>query len=117
MSKFTDPIHEPPPDPKDVARENAKRRRRDNVEQLPSGFTFRASGRHGFVYYREGDHILELCWEMSGREDREIILSLRGLREWALPRVEPVDAAKQKQIEDELRKWLELNNVRSTFAE
>jgi hypothetical protein len=117
MSKFTAPIHEPPPDPQTVARRNAKRRGDDNVEGLDQGFSFRASGRDGFVYYREGDKLLELYWEMSGVDEYDVLLSLNGLREWALPDVEPVDPAKQEEILAALRSWLAANKVRAQIEQ
>ena len=117
MSKFTDPIYEPPPDPQTVARWNAKRRRDHKVAELEPGFSFRASGRAGCIYYREGDKILELHWEMSGVDEYDVLLSLNGLREWALPHVEPVEPAKQEELLAALRDWLAANKVRALIEE
>lgn len=116
MSKFTDPVHGQL-DPKEVARWTAIRRRRDGVAQLPEGFSFRPSGRDGFIYYRKDHRILELYWEMSGLDDQDIILFLRGLRQWVLPVSEAVDLADQRGIEAALRQWLTSNNMRASINE
>jgi hypothetical protein len=117
MSKFTDPIYEPAPDPQTVARWNADRRREHKVAELEPGFSFRASGRDGCIYYREGDKLLELYWEMSGVDEYDILLSLEGLRAWALPDVEPIEPAKQEEILAALRSWLPANKVRALLQE
>jgi hypothetical protein len=117
MSKFTAPIHEPPPDPQTLARWNAKRRHDDKVDELAQGFSFRASGRDGFIYYREGARVLELYWEMSGVNEYDVLLSLKGLREWALPHVESIEPAKQEEILAALRSWLSANKVRALIEE
>jgi len=116
MSKFAPPIHEQL-DPKEVVRWTAKRRRRDGVDNLQQGFSFRPSGRDGFVYYREGAKVLELYWEMSGLDDSDLTLFLHGLREWILPEVEVVDIEKQTELEAALRAWLASSGLRATFAE
>lgn len=113
MSKFTDPIYENPPDSKTVEGWIAKRRSRDKVDMLDPGFSLRASGRDGHVYYREGDRILELYWEMSGSKDFDILLSLRGLSEWMLPHREPIEITKQNELNAALRGWLTDNNIRA----
>jgi hypothetical protein len=117
MSKFTTPIHEPPADAATVARWDAQRRREHKVDELDQGFSFRASGRDGYVYYREGDKLLELYWEMSGVDAYDILLSLNGLREWALPQVEPVEPAKQNEILGALQSWLDANKIRAQLQE
>ena len=117
MSKWSELIYEDAPDERTVARWNARRRRRDKVDELGAGFSFRASGRQGYIYYREEGRIMELYWEMSGVDEYDILLSLNGLREWALPHVEPVDSAKQKEILTDMQSWLVANNVRAKLEE
>jgi hypothetical protein len=117
MSKPIIRLYHPPSDPHDVERWTAERRRRDGVSELEEGFTFRPAGRHGYVYFREGDRIMELLWEMAGPEDYDIILFLKGLRTWALPQEEPVASAKQQSIEAELRSWLSAKKLRAIFEE
>jgi hypothetical protein len=116
MSKFADPIYVQL-DPKDVARWTANRRRRDKVGELPDGFTFKPSGRDGYIYYREGERMLELLWEMSGPDDYDILLALDGLREWVLPQVEPIEITKQQEIEASLRSWLRHHGIRALIEE
>lgn len=116
MGKFTTPIPVPPPDPKVVARWNAKRRSKHEVHKLEEGFSFRASGRDGFIYFKEDEKIMELYWEMSGVPQYDILLSLGGLSEWALPSVEPTDHDKQVEILAKLKAWLEANTLRAELS-
>jgi hypothetical protein len=117
MSKFTAPIHEPPPDPKVVADRLAKRRCADKVDELEQGFTFRPSGRDGYIYFRRGEKLLELYWEMSGVDDYDILLSLEGLQQWVLPQSEPLASEQRAEIRTELQSWLAANNVRALLQE
>jgi hypothetical protein len=117
MRKYGPPVYHPPPDPKDVARWTKKRRREDAVDRLPQGFTFRAHGRYGYVYYLEGGRTLEIPWEMSGLKDKDIIICSGNLKNWALPTDEPIDPEQQKRIERDLQAWLTANNVRATFED
>lgn len=117
MSKPIIRVYHPPSDPRDVARWTEERRRRDGVSGLEEGFTFRPAGRHGYVYYREGERIMELVWEMAGPENYDIILFLHGLRKWALPHAEAVAPEKQQSIEAALRSWLSAKKLRAIFEE
>lgn len=116
MSKMTPPIFEPPADPEKVARRNAARRRQHKVDELDDGFTFRPSGRDGYVYYKEGDKLIELYWEMSGSDEQDILLSLSGLTDWASP-VEPVPTSKQEEVLTALKTWLAANKIRALIGE
>jgi hypothetical protein len=116
MDKPTRRIYEPAIDPKVVARWNAKRRGEHKVHELEEGFSFRASGRDGFIYFKEGDKIMELYWEMSGVPQYNILLSLAGLSEWALPSVVPIATEKQVEILAKLRGWLDANNIRAELS-
>lgn len=98
-------VTEPIP-PERAAKLRRKRWREDGVAQLPAGFTFKAKGRQGSIYYREGEKALELAWEMSGVPQFDILVHLGGLSAWILPEAAPLPEADQARIEGALQVWL-----------
>ncbi len=58
-------IYEPMP-AAERERLDARRREHDGVAELPDGFHLVGGGRSGMLYYREGENVLELGWEISG---------------------------------------------------
>jgi len=54
---------------------------------------------------------------MSGNQESDITLFLRGLREWALPETIVVDLKKQESVETALRQWLASRGLRTVFDE
>jgi hypothetical protein len=116
MSKKTIRVHHPAPSVEEMAKYIAERRRRDRVTELTQGFTSRPDGQTGYVYYREGEQILELMWEIAG-EGADIIVFLRGLQKWFAPNEQAVDLEKQKALKQALRDWLNGNGVRAIFEE
>jgi len=117
MTKPIVRVYHSPSNPEAVARWTAERRLRDGVETLPDGFSFRPSGRHGYIYYRQGKHVVALNWAMSGSDNYDLILFTGGLCSWALPQAEPLDEDRQTEIQSALREWLSANKLRATFEE
>ena len=99
-------------------REKWRRRhwREDRVADLPQGFTYKSSGRQGSIYYREGEQILEIPWEMSGAREVDILVHLSGLDHWVLPQTELVPAADVVRIEEALKAWMKFMNYRADLV-
>jgi hypothetical protein len=74
-----------------------QRRHRHRVAEHPDGFTEVADGRSGAVYYREGERVLELSWEMDATRPG-ILLYVGGLDEWVLPEPQPTSAAERDRL-------------------
>lgn len=83
-----------------------RRHKRDAVADLAQGFSFRAQGRQGFIYYREGNRVLELYWEMSGIPEFDILLNVFGLSRWVWPYVEETPIVDRGRIRQALEAWL-----------
>ncbi len=64
---------------------DAKRRHLERMLHRGDGFHEVSRGRAGTIYYREGEHVLALEWEMNAVEPG-IILYLHGLRGVGAPR-------------------------------
>jgi hypothetical protein len=98
-------VTEPIP-PERAEKWRRKRWREDGVADLPPGFTFKANGRQGSIYLREGEKTLEIPWEMSGVPQYDILVHLSGLSRWILPQAEPISGEDQARIEEALKAWL-----------
>ncbi|HEX3698503.1 MAG TPA: hypothetical protein VH374_24230 [Polyangia bacterium] len=104
MAKITT-VYEPI-DEKTRSKWNRRRWKADQIDKLSQGFSFRKRGRDGSIYFREGDHVLELIYEISGTSDQDILISADGLTKWIVPDGEPIAQNKQQQIADLLKDWL-----------
>ncbi|HEX3698296.1 MAG TPA: hypothetical protein VH374_23190 [Polyangia bacterium] len=113
MAKYTYVTEDIPPERKEKWRR--QRWRDDRVVDLLQGFTFKTSGRQGFVYYREGDRMLELPWEMSGVPEYDILLNIFGLTRWVLPTIEPIPEGEGRRLEQDLKRWLDSVKYRAQF--
>ena len=94
-----------------------QRRKKDGIETLPNGFSFKAHGRGGFIYYREGEKVLELYWEMSGVPEYDILLNTFGLRTWIWPQSSPVNNADYARLRDQLVLWLQQVGYRAQLSD
>lgn len=83
--------------------------------RLAQGYTFKADGRSGFVYYREGDQILEIYWEMSGVPQYDILISLSEIRNWTTPERTAIPGEKRDQIISGLKDFLVASRIRPDF--
>lgn len=83
-----------------------RRHKRDNVKELPEGFSFTSQGRQGFIYYRESERVLECYWEMSGTPDVDIVINVFGLTRWVWPSLEDVSENDRARIHKLLEEWL-----------
>ena len=88
------------------------KRRSNDFPALAEGYTFKADGRSGFVYYREGDHFLEIYWEMSGVPQYDILIAPLQITTWTCPEDGPIPAEKRQQIIDGLRTYLQAQRIR-----
>jgi hypothetical protein len=113
MAKYIHMRHEL--DKKTVARWNQQRWLSDDVEGMPDGFTLRKRGREGSLYYRYGDNVIELGWELSGSEDFDLEINPAGLSRWITG--EPVPPAQQTRIRLAAEHWLVVNHTRARFLD
>ena len=92
-----------------------QKRRRTDFPPLAQGYTFKADGRSGFVYYREGEQILEIYWEMSGVPQYDILISLSEIRNWTTPARLAIPSDKRDQIIGGLKDFLLASRIRPDF--
>ena len=83
---------------------DAKRRHLERMLPRADGFHEVSRGRAGTIYYREGERVLALEWEMNAVEPG-IILYLHGLDEWVLPAPEPTSAADRRRLRAALDRY------------
>jgi hypothetical protein len=91
-----------------------QRRHRHRVAEHPDGFTEVADGRSGAVYYREGERVLELSWEMDATRPG-ILLYVGGLDEWVLPEPQPTSAAERDRLRAALEAGPSATEARSRW--
>lgn len=99
---------------KAVQAAQAKRRGAD-FPALEEGYTFKADGRSGFVYFREDDRVLEIYWEMSGVPEYDILISPLEITSWTRPEDQLIPPEQRQQIVDGLRSFLLAKRIRSDF--
>jgi hypothetical protein len=92
-----------------------EKRREKDFRGLNQGYTFKADGRSGFVYFREGDQILEIHWEMSGVPKYDVLISLSDIQNWTRPAGAIIPAQKKEYILNELKKFLLAKRIRPDF--
>jgi hypothetical protein len=92
-----------------------QKRRQTDFPGLAQGYTFKPDGRSGFVYYREGELILEIYFEMSGVPQYDILISLSEVRNWTMPQQSPIPAHKRDQIISGLKDFLLASRIRPDF--
>lgn len=107
-------IHEPS-SAKEREALDAERRREDKVEQLGEGFHLVPRGRDGVVYYREGMRVLELPYEMDGRQPG-ILLYVDGLDRWVLPARTATSAADRQRLRAALEQWTQQHRGKVTLV-
>jgi hypothetical protein len=92
-----------------------QKRRQKDFPRLEEGYTFKGDGRSGFVYYREGDQILEIYWEMSGVPQYDVLISLSEVQKWTSPDGLPIPSQKKDQIVSGLKDFLLARKIRADF--
>jgi hypothetical protein len=106
---------------REILDEETKRRwdrrrwKSDGVNNIPQGFTLRKRGRDGSIYYREGDRVLELYFEISGDPAYDISVATGGLAHWILPETEPLPLSRQHELRTAMESWLVSQNTRAHF--
>src|SRR5881227_2216634 len=92
-----------------------QKRHQKDFSRLDEGYTFKADGRSGFVYYREGDQILEIYWEMSGVPEYDVLISLSEIQKWTRPDGLPIPPQKKDQLISGLKDFLLARKIRPDF--
>ena len=92
-----------------------QKRRQTDFPGLAQGYTFKAEGRSGFVYYREGEQILEIYWEMSGVPRYDILISPSEIGNWTTPGGLAIPSLKRDQIISGLKEFLLASKIRPDF--
>jgi hypothetical protein len=90
-----------------------EKRHQKEFPSLAEGYTFKADGRSGFMYYREGNQILEIYWEMSGVPEYDVLISPSEIQTWTRPAGLVISSQKKFQIVDGLRKFLQASKIRA----
>jgi hypothetical protein len=83
---------------------DTKRRKKYGVSTLPQGFTHKPEGRDGFFYYREGDRVLELYYELG--PGKNVFVNWDGVTRWVWPEASYVDPDDQLRIKALALTWL-----------
>jgi hypothetical protein len=92
-----------------------QKRRQTDFPGLAQGYTFKPDGRGGFVYYREGEQILEIYFEMSGVPQYDILILLSEVRNWTMPQPLLIPSHKWDQIISGLKDFLLASRIRPDF--
>lgn len=80
-------------------------RREEAFARIPDGFTSEDKGRCGYIYYREGDKMREIGWEMSGVPELDILVD--GIKAtWTIPAHVPIPIEQRLEILGRLRAFL-----------
>jgi hypothetical protein len=104
------------PDEKEMAAFDRARWKQDRVSELFDGFTLRRRGREGSLYYKEEGCVLELGLELAGKADQDIMISRACLRQWTIPKSQPISLEKQRELETLVREWLKKSGVLCRFV-
>lgn len=92
-----------------------KRWKENRVTELPDGYTWRKSGRDGFLYLREHARVLEIYYEISGNPQFDILLYWSSAC-WILPQHAAMTPMERAEIASELSTWLHQNNTRAQWS-
>jgi hypothetical protein len=76
-------------------------------------FLLKSSGRSGTIAFEKGGHNLDICWEMSGSPEYDILLAPIDLQKWNKPIGKDIPRAEQFEILNELRLWLKGQNIKT----
>jgi hypothetical protein len=95
-----------------AAREAQEKRRQKDFPRLTEGYTLKPDGRSGFIYYKEGEQVLEIYWEMSGVRQYDILISLSDIQISTRPEGEPIPTQKKEQITKGLKEFLLAKKIR-----
>jgi hypothetical protein len=106
-----------PLDEKTKRKWDRERWAKNRVSDLPEGFTWKKDGRSGCIYFRRGERVLELFYEISGDPAYDILLWPAQLSSWVLPTSEPIPAGEQRALRAALERWLEEERTRAHFDE
>lgn len=96
----------------DAVKKEEARRQTEVYPKLSQGYSFEAHGRSGSVYFKSGEKVLDLFWEMSGVDHYDILLLPWDLSKWTHP-VEPIPKDERDRIMDGLEEFLKKKKIRS----
>ena len=86
-----------------------------DLASIPEGWSESTSGRSGYLYFREGDNILEIATEMSAVKQYDILIYENGFQNWIVPLHEPLTNEQRQRTAHSLANWLKEQKIRSTF--
>ena len=87
--------------------------RKARFPKLKEGFTFKSSGRCGYIYFKEAGRLIEFNWEMSGVPQYDVLLWPEEVKEWIYPERVAVPEEKQRTILLALKTWLGKEGIES----
>lgn len=96
-----------------AVREAAEKRRAATFPSLAEGFTLQANGRCGYIYFRRGEHMLEIYWEVSAAEQFDILLLPLQVTHWHRPAGVLIPESESHDIIQALGRWLASQRIRS----
>jgi hypothetical protein len=113
-SKLSPPIYEPLSEERRRAIDEA-RWKRNQVKDLPQGFSMSHSGRAGSLYYREGARVIELEAELAGDPSLDLIIFPSGFGSWIDTNTfarAPVAPERQHALRVETEQWLASRHIK-----
>jgi hypothetical protein len=92
-----------------------ERYQKDNLDKLlkRDGFHLKSQGRAGTIYYIDNGRVLEICFEMSGVPQYDLLLFFDNIENWSIPKGEPLDVSQKTQIREQLLEWLKTKRIKT----
>ncbi len=91
------------------------RRKKHDFYSLPQGFTLKMYGIGGYIYFREGDKILEIDVEWSGVHGYQFLTGREGFKNWVCPKKEELTEEDKRRIQKLYRNWIKENKYKTDF--
>ena len=85
-----------------------------NMNPESPSFQLINAGKEGTILYQESNHVLVLEWEIAGSHS-DILFYGSSFSKWSSPKGSPIPVDKQIEILDQLRIWLNQNNIKSNI--
>lgn len=76
-------------------------------------FSLKSFGRCGNIELEKEGRILEICWEMSGSPEFDILLAPIDLKKWSKPADKEILREEQFEILNNLRLWLKGQRIKT----
>ena len=72
-------------------------------------------GIGAYIYFREGDKILEIDVEWSGIHDYQFLTMREGFKNWVYPKKEDLPEEDKRRIQKLYRNWIKENKYKTDF--